>query len=262
MSAPRRRAGCWAGVRRGDWEKFFAPWRPSRGDLANYLSALRPLEPRRVLVLGSTPELRLLAASLGARATVMDLSPGMLGEMGRYLPASVRLNEIKVEADWLSAPMGRGLYDAVLGDLVLRLVRPGLRAGLLGKIAASLVKKGRFITRLHLNDASLAGLPAERVLRRSPRGLKPYPLASLLRGRFFDAGIPAGAALFRLCASRLGKAPARALAEVMRAPAPFYRTDAEEAGAVLRGAFRLVRRRAAADYPDAAFYPVYTLEKK
>jgi hypothetical protein len=262
-----RALGAWGRITPSGWDEYTPPWRPSAGDIRNYLAALRPLKPRKVLILGSTPELRRLAASLGARATVVDLSDNMLREMGKLLPPRARAGEKRLRADWLRAPLGVSEYDAVLGDLSLRLVEPRRQPALLRRLRACLKSSGRFITRVHFVNHSLPGRPALGIFRRTMRTARrsgnPFYLPLLIRSRLFDAGTWRRDML-KLCALARAGSPAekwtaKILLEKMRAPARFHSQTRVELDARLRRCFTIEKKLRAADYDDSGYYPVYSL---
>ncbi len=263
--------GSWGKTVLRGWKSFTSPWRPSAADLCNYVAALRPVKPRKILVLGGTPELRLLAASLGAEVTVLDVSKNMISEMGKYLPRREGLTERLIVGDWLKKRLGLKIYDAAAADLALRLVPAGRQASFLKRVCACLKDGGRFVTRLHFRDPSLSGrAPSElfdEALSSIPGRCKdPYYCASVLRGRLFDAGTWRRAAreLRPLSSSgpRFRGEVARILFEKLRSPAAFFCGDKAEVEKDLARHFKIAGRRAAFDYDDAGFYPVYTLVKR
>ena len=263
--------GSWGKTAIRGWKGFTSPWRPSSSDLRNYLASLRPLRPRKILVLGGTPELRLLAASLGAEVTVIDVSPNMISEMGKYLPGREGFREDLIVGDWLKKRLGREIYDAVAADLALRLVPSGRQASFLRRICSCLKDGGRFVTRLHFRDTSLSGrapgaLFDEALSSARGRRKDPYYCASVLRGRLFDAGtwLRASRELRPLASAgpAFRREVARILFEKLRSPAAFFCGSKAELEKGLAAHFRIAGRRTAFDYDDAGFYPVYTLVKR
>lgn len=116
-----------------------------KGLRAPVVEAAGPLENKRVLELfAGTASLSVMAAGKGARATAVDLSPGMLrvaGEKARK--AGVGLG--RIVADAAELPIGSGLMDTVIASLGLHeTAQPGV-PGIMVEAARVLRPGGRLV---------------------------------------------------------------------------------------------------------------------
>jgi hypothetical protein len=112
--------------------------------------ALKKQKSKRVLILGSTPQLRDLAHDIGAEVTVVDVSLNMM--MGLpYLMKNKKLvdKEIWVKSSWLDAPLQHNYWNVVLGDWVICNIPKNLQTVFTAKIKSILVPKGCFITKAY-----------------------------------------------------------------------------------------------------------------
>lgn len=83
-----------------------------------HLENLRDRSDPHVLVLGVTPELRMLALRKGCRVTAVDISMVMLNAMSEFMDYSGldKTRETVVHGDWLSVPLEKHGYDLAMGD--------------------------------------------------------------------------------------------------------------------------------------------------
>ncbi len=173
-------------IPRDCWNDYVSPWRPSKNDLENYSRALSALDKSyRILILGATPELRDLAASFGFKPVVVDFSLPMMIEMLRYAKNVKVDDEIWVKSDWLSMPIEAN-FDAVLGDLVLRMVEADRQEEFLSRIKKILSPQGIFVTRMHFVDESLFGLTGDEILGTSEAISNEHLSAYTIIGRILD----------------------------------------------------------------------------
>jgi len=72
----------------------------------------------RVLVLGVTPELRMLALRKGCEVTAVDISMVMLNAMSEFMDYDGldKTRETVIHGDWLSVPLEKQGYDLAMGD--------------------------------------------------------------------------------------------------------------------------------------------------
>ncbi|MEM9459448.1 MAG: class I SAM-dependent methyltransferase [Myxococcota bacterium] len=152
------------------WATMTPPIRPSREDQARFARALddAPL-PRdaRVLLLGSTPELRSMVLERGHRLTGCDIDDLFWHAMARLRTTDGP--ETFIHGNWLD--LVEGHYDLVLGDCAFNMLGWDDMGRLVPKIAALLDRGGRAIFRIQarnpdhdlrtLEDA-IADFPAER----------------------------------------------------------------------------------------------------
>lgn len=140
-----------------EWRFLPPPVRPSSEDLFFYTQAIKNWNSgeRKVLILGSTPELRDIIAVCGYtqnKVYVADLSYRHLIEdatLGKHIDTE---QEIWVKENWLTLPFPAGYFDIVLGDLVLQQIRPAQERIFLESMQRLLKKKGIFLTRAHFLD--------------------------------------------------------------------------------------------------------------
>jgi hypothetical protein len=136
------------------WGKYKSPWVPEGEELEIFKKflklALKRQKTKRILVLGSTPQLRDLAHDLGAEVTVVDVSLNMM--MGLpYLMKNKKLvdKETWIRSSWLDAPLQHNHWDVVLGDWVICNIQRNLQTTFAVKIKDILVPKGLFITKAY-----------------------------------------------------------------------------------------------------------------
>jgi len=97
------------------------PARPSKTEVKIFESLLFKIVKKKqakVLVLGSTPELRDLALKYKCEVTSADISLEALIKL-RSLMKQNWENEILVRDNWLHMPLKHSHYDIILGDLIL-----------------------------------------------------------------------------------------------------------------------------------------------
>lgn len=115
----------------------YPPLRPSKDDLRVFEKTLRAagIGPQsRVLVFGSTPELRDLALRHGASVTAADHSPQMMAAMTQLMVEN-RQREEQLTADWLGIPRDDSSYDIAMGDNFLNMLPSHLSAALVNEIS-------------------------------------------------------------------------------------------------------------------------------
>jgi len=133
------------------WASIGPPFRPSAADLALYRQHLGGLRGDALLLLGSTPELRDLAVSLGiARVTMVDVDPAVARAMDRFVTARDRSHERLVVADWSRMEVPPGSFGAVAGDLVWHWVGASRRPLVRERIHRALRPGGLFVSRFRL----------------------------------------------------------------------------------------------------------------
>lgn len=130
------------------WSRFLPPARPSAADLVIYEDALDG--PRaRILLLGSTPELRSLAHRHGHDLVVVDADREMYLAMGDMVEMTGP--ETFVQDDWLRMSPDHE-FDLVLGDGAVNMLPRELHRPLLETIAALLRPDGLCILHTHTLD--------------------------------------------------------------------------------------------------------------
>jgi SAM-dependent methyltransferase len=141
------------------WQKMTSPSRPSLGDVQVYGKFIQQIikgnRHYRVLVLGSTPELRNLILKLGLSKKIdlylLDMNLAMIYAMNSFLEIDAA-KERRIIGDWLKMPFKDQFFDIVLGDEILINVAEKNRDGLLQEIYRALRPGGAFIARAsHIN---------------------------------------------------------------------------------------------------------------
>jgi SAM-dependent methyltransferase len=142
------------------WQKMTSPSRPSLGDVQIYGGFVKQIikdnRNYRILVLGSTPELRNLILKLGlSKKTdlyILDINSAMIQARSSFLELDA-VKEQRIIGDWLNMPFKDNFFDIVLGDEILINVVKDDRNELLQEIYRVLKSGGAFITRAsHVNS--------------------------------------------------------------------------------------------------------------
>lgn len=133
-----------------EWRYITEPFRPSPEELKyyeNFLDTVR--EKKRILLLGSTPELRDLLAHYYhvSKVYVCDFSWEMLEEMTKELKSADPDKEIWVKTDWMDTALPQHFFDVIIGDLVFMQFPPDQIREFLKKISVLLSERGIFIVR-------------------------------------------------------------------------------------------------------------------
>lgn len=155
----KRHAWQWQEISK-NYCKFIVPNRPSLGDCENYgqliAKALRNKKNPKIMVMGSTPELRsiLLQYEIFNKAEVycVDLNYGMYQSMTDFMAHSAKFNEKHKKASWIDTKLPDKQFDLVVGDEVICNVDNKLHQELFKEINRVLKKDGVWITR---NDVFL-----------------------------------------------------------------------------------------------------------
>ncbi|MDP2630980.1 MAG: class I SAM-dependent methyltransferase [Candidatus Uhrbacteria bacterium] len=110
-------------------------------------------EGKRILMLGSTPELRdLLAEEASAKIYVADFSEQMPQAMLRFTKRVDPQKEEWIKANWLDLPFPERFFDVIVGDLVLQQFPPEKELVFLEKVRNLLKSDGVFISRFQFLD--------------------------------------------------------------------------------------------------------------
>lgn len=134
------------------WQKYYRPpGRPSREAIKNYRiylkQAIKGLKRNpKVLIFGSTPELRDLCYEEKCDTTFADINLEMILAMSE-LTKHKNEEEIILRGNWLDLPLAENYYDVAMGDIVLSNVPWEKRRCFLQQIQKILKVKGYFITK-------------------------------------------------------------------------------------------------------------------
>ena len=134
----------------------------------------KPLLNKRVVVLGMTPGLRLLAHGLGCEVICVDNNAASIEYFRDWIPPESRETERVVQADWMDLPrVLDGRADAILGDGVFgNVLSLDQHKALLRVLKASVVEDGVLVFRKILIpwSFSLHENEAERLLEKFRAG--------------------------------------------------------------------------------------------
>jgi len=137
------------------WQKYYRPpGRPSQSAIAEYRRHLRTAKrglkrKPRVLIFGSTPELRDVAYEEKYEVTFIDLNLEMILAMTSIMKHK-NPNEIVVRGNWCDLPFQDHYFDAAMGDVVLSNVPGNLQDRFLKEIVRVLKNSGYFISKIEV----------------------------------------------------------------------------------------------------------------
>lgn len=133
-----------------DWENLKPPFRPSGEDLAHYKKLIEFCAPRakRILLLGSTPELRDMLGDIFEKIIVVDFSKFVMKSLSRFLKSDKKRNETLIQYRWEKLNfLFHDFFDIVIGDVVLDQFPPKEESIFLVSVRDILKRDGRFIMR-------------------------------------------------------------------------------------------------------------------
>jgi SAM-dependent methyltransferase len=259
------------------WLRWSYPLRPSTETIAIYRDFIsRKKGVKRILILGSTPEMRDLASEeADTEIWVADFSKEMLTSMLQYTRRAEVARERWVQANWLNLPFQDGFFDIVMGDIVMHQVPPKLEKAFLESVRRVLKRDGYFISRFLLATSAFVDSDARQLTESvltAPMTTwqKVTFLTSLLSWRFVETGkrwpdlthaaeelmllideFRPHAFIVRNTCSALRKK-----SHSSRNWAPPLERDFPD---ILEGSFRVVGRHVADDCIQAHIFPVYAL---
>lgn len=138
------------------WPQVTSPWRPSAGDIAIYEKFGGPKLSQKVLVLGSTPELRDLVSKYSSEHSpvVADASLDMLLAGTALLEKASPDREVWFKSDWNDLPLKEHQFDLILGDMVWWVLSQSGQQELAKTIKKLLKPDGLFLSRFRLLNES------------------------------------------------------------------------------------------------------------
>jgi hypothetical protein len=142
------------------WHLYKPPARPSAGEVEIYRSFMR--EPRRTLLLGSTPEIRSLAQRYGHRLTVVDKDAAVYRALAQLTSPAGEATFI--EADWLEMTLD-ARFELAIGDGAINMIPPSTHARFLERVATYLEPGGTLLLRAYILDEPRFSTP-EQVFER------------------------------------------------------------------------------------------------
>ncbi len=262
------------------WDQMISPIRPSKGDCKIYQDYLGRKEgTERVLILGSTPEIRDLVAQFPkSKIYVADFSHQMISGMLKFTRHANPAREIWIKDDWLSLFLPERSFDVIIGDLVLQQISPENEKVFLKKVSSLLKKDGIFISRFHFISERFRNKTIEEIVKEvEAKELSYNEKLTLIRlwvwERFSD---PESRKMDRRLAAKeytefikRTKAPDEAIKKVGKTliaweNAPYNWSPPTEKQLVdgLSDYFTIVDRKVAPDYEDAIYYPIFNLSPK
>ena len=262
------------------WDENPSPVRPSKGDIAIYRGFIEQVSSKqRILILGSTPELRDMAAQIpDAKVYIADFSYRMPLAMFSFTKHVDVLREKWIKDNWLELPFASGFFDVILGDLALQQFPPDLEQVFLEKMRFFLKKGGAFVGRFHFLDASMRQETLLELVRKTMNaGIPDRQKFILLKLRvlwFFAE--PSRRQLLRSVSAEKFKefvehesrsAPLlKHVRDALITDKDSYRSwsppEKEELERLLLRSFTIVKKAISDDYEDAKYYPIFDLSPK
>jgi SAM-dependent methyltransferase len=267
-ATPAETVAIWESIARR-WASRPSPWRPSRGDIALYRELAGRRLSGRVLILGTTAELRDLVAEACTAPVYADLSAAMRDVTTPMLRRADPAAETWIEGDWCEAPIPRGEFDLALGDMIWWVNSVQKQYPLRDAIHGFLKPDGLFVGRFRFTDPGRADEdPVSAVLARlngDPRQAE-GSIMSWLYDHTADHELrrlnpaAAGELAFRLADRPELAAHAEFLREVSsrRIGAAWTSQSREELLAIVRERFDVVAEARADDY-ESELYPILAL---
>src|SRR3989338_10183176 len=136
------------------WERFYRPpCRPSKSAIEIYKKFMKQgIMPKGkkpcVLILGSTPELRTLAHSMGCTVLVADINEEFHYAMSSFVESASQ--ERFIESDWRNLPLNNASIDIVLGDVVIQNIEFAAQDKFLQEMQRILRTNGLFISKMEV----------------------------------------------------------------------------------------------------------------
>ena len=259
------------------WFSVGSPWRPSVGDMAVYRKLAGNKITGKVLILGSTPELRDLVAKEGNSPTLMDMSETMLKKMLSLAKLAKAKNEQWITSGWEKASLPKNHFDLIFGDMVWWVLSVPNQKILAEKIARIMKPDGLFISRFRVRNPKSADenffMVVEKYLacldeEPNKKQLIRYEMISRLHDITADAGKcrinreKTKTFLLEIAAKTNNLQYKKFLEEASLnlLSADWTSQTREEIMAILKNKFILKKELSAKDY-NAEFYPIMKLAK-
>jgi hypothetical protein len=139
----------WNAERARHWHLFLPPARPSIGEVAIYdeLLTRHVFSGEEGVLLGSTPELRLLAFQQNLKLSVFDINHAVCNILRPHQVPSD--SETYIQGHWLYKDNGK-LFDFLLADGSINMLAPAEQKLLIKKMASMLHPNGLVLLRVHL----------------------------------------------------------------------------------------------------------------
>ncbi len=116
------------------WKSIYPPSRPSQSEIECYRYYFKKVKNNaevykpKVLILGSTKEIRMLSAEMGFITTVVDYNENYYQEVSKELPIDIVKQEELVVSNWSDMLMHTKLrnkrFDIIISDLAIGNIKP------------------------------------------------------------------------------------------------------------------------------------------
>lgn len=260
------------------WFSVGSPWRPSAGDVRVYQKLCGSRINGRVLILGSTSELRELVASQHNSPVLVDISFAMLQKMSQSLTHGDQANEIWIKSDWCEAPLRSNYFDLIIGDMVWWVVSVDSQFRLRDKIADLLAPDGIFVSRFRLIGAGNGqhnprGVVKEYLAKYEANPENEILLRNAMMSRLYDSTADVGTkrlnrerakVILSEVSDGLDNSRHRAFlsaASERLLSADWTAQTREEIFSILADKFELFSEMHATDY-ESEYYPIVSFKKK
>lgn len=270
-----------------NWHKYSSPFIISFEDIKNYLLIIKRLKNKeKILLLGSSPEIREILSKLDLYTAVADFSLEMISGMMRFGHID-KTKERWIETDWLKLDkfFENNYFDIILGDLFLRNIDFSLQAKYLKKISGLLKKDGYLITRIHFVNEEIIKLSLKKIIKSifkeyKYKRVEKRLIEDLIASRLFDKNTDSKNKIVdkkkfadavkdykKNTKSQKEKLILNNILEKWTPPGNFpQRTwtqrTAKEIDKLLLNYFIIRDIKISSDYQDSEFYPIYVLKRK
>jgi len=265
------------------WDRYTSPFRPSLKDIDNYSSVLKCFKKKRkILLLGSTPEIREILAEQDSSIVIADSSFQMISGMLAFSPLINQSKENWIRSDWMSLDsfLKNKCFDIVLGDLFLRNIDLELQDKCLKKISKLLKKGGYLVTRIHFLNEDFVKLSSNKIIESvfkeyRHKRIKTELIEDLITSRLFDKNTDFGNKKINKKAflnniekykksirSKKEKLVLNNILEKWVGERTWVQRTSKEIDELLLKYFIIHNIKIADDYQDSEFYPIYVLKNK
>lgn len=175
------------------WLHGTPPARPNIQDIA-YLkeqvkNKLKKVKKVKILVLGSTPEIRDMLSGFGAKVSVVcvDMSFDMIMSMTQVMKNTSK-NEIWMRSNWIDSPLKEKYFDLIFGDAVLHNIHKKEQSVFLQHLVDLLKKDGQLVSRIvvHNNNVTSKVKDPDTIFKRFLEWPKnPWAATELIVTLFF-----------------------------------------------------------------------------
>jgi len=267
------------------WDKYTFPFRPSKGDIRNYSLFLKQFEKKKkVLLLGSTPEIRKILSKFDSSIIVADFSFKMISGMLFFDKLIHETKEKWIKTDWmvLDEFLKNNYFDVIVGDLFLRNIDSELQFECSKKISKLLKKDGYLVTRIHFLNEKFVKLNSVEIIKsvfKNYFNLENKLIEDLITSRLFDKNTDFDNKIVNKKAFTSdikkyikkdikNKREGLILNNILKkwsAPGnhsqrTWTQRNEKELKNLLSKNFTLCDTKIASDYKDSEFYPIYVLK--